>query len=135
MPSQGVGGLRVHFETEGAGAQSVLFVHGLRNSAESWRPVRDRIDQSALTAWSLDLPGCGRSEAPTSWERCTIDSYAHTVEEFCGARGLADVVVVGHSLGGAIAIRLALQHPKLLRGLVLVAPASTRGFDFVPDGA
>jgi sigma-B regulation protein RsbQ len=135
MPNQLVAGLQVHYEIEGTGPQCIIFVHGFRNSTESWQPVRDRLDGQTFTACFVDLPGCGRSDAPVSWERCTIESYAGVVDELCATLGMTNPVVVGHSLGGAIAIRLALDHAHLPRALVLVAPASTRGFDFVADGA
>jgi pimeloyl-ACP methyl ester carboxylesterase len=128
-----VGGLRVHFEMTGSGPEHVIFVHGLRNSADTWWPVRDHIDPLRYTATYLDLPGCGESDTPPSWERCTIDAYAELVKAFCEIVGVSNPAFVGHSLGGGIGLALALAAPGFFRGLVLVAPVSTQGLDFVSE--
>jgi len=83
----------------------------------------------------LDLPGCGRSEPPAGWQRSTIDELALDVAELVRDSAMRDPVLVGHSLGGAIALQVAMNEPDLLSGLVLFAPASTTGLDFVPADA
>ena len=115
------------YDTSGEGAEQLVFVHGFRNSAESWAPVRDRLDPTRSTAWYLDLPGTGRSFTPPGWADCTIARYAENVHEFCLALKLTDPVLVGHSLGGATALQAALQHPEAFKGLVLVAPTPAAG--------
>jgi sigma-B regulation protein RsbQ len=53
----------------------------------------------------------------------------------CDALHVTAPIAIGHSLGGATVLRAALREPKRFAGLVLVAPASTTGLDFLPDGA
>lgn len=130
-----IGGLRVHYEQEGTGAVPLVFVHGTGNSIQTWWAVRERLDGHRYTATYLDLPGCGASEAPGSWESCTIGAYADVVADLCAQLGLDHPVLVGHSLGGAIGISLAMESPEFLRGLVLVAPASTEGLDYLPESS
>jgi len=128
-----VAGLRVRFEVTGSGSEHVIFVHGLRNSADTWWPVQDHIDPRRYTATYVDLPGCAESETPPSWEHCTIDAYAEFVKAFCEAIGITNPAFVGHSLGGGVGLAMTLAAPGFLRCLVLVAPVSTQGLDFVSD--
>jgi pimeloyl-ACP methyl ester carboxylesterase len=82
-------------------------------SARSW------LNQlQGLRMIAIDLPGHGESDpAPGA----SIEEYADAVADFLGALGSGPVVVVGHSLGGSIAIALAARRPDLVRGLVLIA--------------
>ena len=64
-----------------------------------------------------------------------LSGYAEDLVAVCDALGLPGPVVIGHSLGGATALEAALTHEDRLRALVLVAPASTTGLDFLPDAA
>jgi sigma-B regulation protein RsbQ len=128
-----VAGLRVRFEMTGSGSEHVIFVHGLRNSADTWWPVKDHIDPDRYTVTYLDLPGCGESDTPSDREQCTIDAYAEFVKTFCEVIGIAHPAFVGHSLGGGIGLALELAVPGFSRCLVLVAPVSTQGLDFVSD--
>lgn len=109
----------------------VVFVHGFQNAGSAWAPLLDELQHSEtpIRATVVDLPGCGDSEPPTSWERSTIPELAADLADLLDA----PAIVVGHSLGGGIALQLALDRPDLVRGLVLFAPVSTRGLDFVDD--
>lgn len=133
MPSVALGDRRIFYESDGDRGARVVFVHGFRNSGQSWSLVRERLNTTALASWYLDLPGCGRSSTPPTWQECTVDRYASDVYEFCSTLGLGDVVLVGHSLGGGIALQTALDHPELLRGLVLVAPTPADGLGYLSD--
>jgi pimeloyl-ACP methyl ester carboxylesterase len=86
-------------------------------SAHSW--VRQLQDPGgALRLVALDLPGHGQSNpAPGT----SVDDYAATVADFVDALETGPAVIVGHSLGGSIAIALAARRPDLVRGLVLIA--------------
>ena len=128
------GAHEIFYEGDGTGGgPSVVVLHGFRNSSQSWAPLRDRLDTTGLSAWYPDFPGCGSSSTPPTWKDCTIQAYAEVVERFCGALGLSDVVLVGHSLGGGVALQLALEQPGLLAGMVLVAPTPAEGLGYLTE--
>jgi pimeloyl-ACP methyl ester carboxylesterase len=112
-----IGSLRVHHMHGGRGSP-VVFIHGLGSSGYmEWRftlePTAER-----HRVYAPDLPGYGRTEKPRT--RYTISYFARFVERYIENRGLRSVVLVGASLGGRIALELALEHPRLVRKLVLV---------------
>jgi len=125
-------GVHITVTRSGAGPRQLVLVHGLRNAASVWAPLTERLPEG-YTALAPDLPGCGTSDRPASWERCTVGAYARDVTALIETLELTRPVLVGHSLGGGIGIRIALDCPGLLGGLVLVGPASTRGIDFISE--
>ncbi len=96
--------------------QRVLYVHGTGCNAEVWAPHMAAI-ADGHTPVAIDLPGHGRS--PGRGFRGVAD-YTYFVVEVAKALGWNRFVVVGHSLGGAVALLAALYHGDLLNGLVLV---------------
>src|SRR5207244_12347204 len=111
-----VDGLRLHYVVEGRGP-AVIFVHGLGGFAESWRhnvrPLAGR-----ATVFAVDLPGFGDSAKPRT--RYRLGYFANALRGFMDALGLAQASLVGHSLGGAVSITLALTHPSRVERLALV---------------
>ncbi len=128
-----VRGLRWAWHQRGAGPTEVVFIHGFQNDHGAWDAFIAGLRPEGRRFTSLDLPGCGASEPPPTWQRSTIAELALDVAALFSALTIADPVVIGHSLGAAIALQLALDEPGLASGLVLFAPASTRGLDFVDD--
>ena len=113
MPGRG----RVSYLSEGSGARTVLLIHGSGMSARSWDKQLQSLP-GALRTIALDLPGHGESDpAP----RAGVEEYAGAVADALVALDCGPVVVVGHSLGGSVAIALAARSPALVRGLVLIA--------------
>lgn len=103
--------------------ETILFVHGLGGAQSSWTSVLgDFADRYRIAA--IDLLGHGGSDkpAPESTDY-SIAGLAAVLGEVIEKLELAPAIVVGHSLGGAAALRLALDRPKLIRGLVLVSSA------------
>jgi pimeloyl-ACP methyl ester carboxylesterase len=127
-------GVEVAVRQVGRGTEIVL-LHGFQNDHTAWDPFIERLDLEAHRATAADLVGCGASAPGADWERCTIAEYAADLVAVCDALRLAAPVVIGHSLGGATALEAALSHGDRFRALVLVAPASTTGLDFLPDAA
>ena len=112
-----LGDLRVH-QLQGGHGPPVLFIHGLGSSGYmEWRfnlepaAVRHRV-------YAPDLPGYGRTEKPRV--RYTIAYFASFIEHYMDDCGLAAAAIVGASLGGRIALEIALENPRLARRLVLV---------------
>lgn len=105
----------IHLERYGMG-EKILFVHGAGGSSGSWY-FQKRLE-AVFEVIFLDLPGHGRSGGEGFG---TIDGYVESVRTAIRENGLEGCCVAGHSMGGAIAISLALSSPEILRGLVLVA--------------
>jgi sigma-B regulation protein RsbQ len=122
-------------EQRGAGATDLVLVHGFQNDRTAWDPFVERIDGTRLRITRFDLVGCGDSSPAKAWSRCTIDEYARDLAAVCDALHLAAPIAIGHSLGGGTVLRAALRQPERFAGLVLVAPVSTSGLDFLPAGA
>jgi sigma-B regulation protein RsbQ len=110
---------------------NVVLIHGFQNDPCAWNALLERFDRDDVSCTAVDLPGCGDSEAPPTWQRATIDDLAVDLAELLRVEDLSPAVLVGHSLGCGIAMRVALDQPDLVAGLALFAPISTRGLDFV----
>ncbi len=93
----------------------LLLIHGAGGSRLSWPAELRRLAGHPVLA--VDLPGHGRSEAPACE---SIGAYAAAVVSLIDALALKQVVVGGHSMGGAIAQTIALGHPDRVAGLVLM---------------
>lgn len=110
--------------------QTVILIHGAGSSHLTWPGALRRLPHTAV--YALDLPGHGRSTPPG---RQTIAGYAQDVRQFIEALALDNVVLLGHSMGGAIAQQIGLAPPPGVVGLVLlgtgarlrVSPAFTGG--------
>jgi len=86
-------------------------------SARSWvNQLQSR--PGGLRMIAVDLPGHGESDPATG---AGVEQYEAVIADFLVALECGPVVVVGHSLGGSIAIELAARRPELVRGLVLIA--------------
>ena len=112
-----MGSMRVHHMHGGRGSP-VLFIHGLGSSGYiEWR---FNLEQAASKhrVYAPDLPGFGRTEKPRA--RYGIPYFTRFIERYMEGRGLRSATVVGASLGGRIALELALRRPKLVSKLVLV---------------
>lgn len=119
----------------GGGDRDLVFVHGFQNDHTAWRPLVERLDEDRYRFTSFDLLGCGASGGADTWQRCTIDEYGADLTALCDVLDIDRPVVLGHSLGGATILSAALANPGRFAGLVLFAPASTTGLDFLPDEA
>jgi len=119
MPYADVEGLRLHYERTGDGDPELLFVPGWCCDGSAFQPQFDHFGQAhAVTA--VDLRGCGQSDCPP--DGYAIRDLADDIARFCRALGIERPVVVGHSLGGMVAVELAARYPSLPRALVLVDP-------------
>jgi pimeloyl-ACP methyl ester carboxylesterase len=124
--------LTMHYETAGAGEGVLVLVHGNFASWRWWRPVLDRLP-GGYCAYAPDLRGCGDTDRPP--DGYSIPQLAADLHAFVSALGVSGFHLVGHSLGGAVALQYALDHPGQLQTLTLVAPAPAEGMPlFRPAG-
>ena len=106
------------YEVDGSGPPLIL-LHGLSGSARWWaRNVPAFV--TSFRTYTVDLPGFGQSRG-VPWSR--LDETADRLAEWIATEGLTPANVVGHSLGGAVAARLAAHYPGSVHRLVLVDAA------------
>jgi pimeloyl-ACP methyl ester carboxylesterase len=122
-----VEGIEVEYLVAGDGPEVVL-LHGLGDSAEDWREVMARLAPSyrlyapTLPGFGGDLGADGDGRRAGGFDP-SPDGYARFVHAFVAAKDLRRPVLAGHSIGGLVALRAALNQPDGLRGLVLAAAA------------
>ncbi|HEX7562659.1 MAG TPA: alpha/beta fold hydrolase, partial [Bradyrhizobium sp.] len=136
MPFAEIGNDRIYYAEHGRAAdalrdQPLVFVHGAAGSHLVWgRQVR--VLGEITHAVAIDLPGHGRSTLPG---RNSIEDYGQVVLGLLDALGFERAVIVGHSMGGAIAQTLALSRPDRVAGLGLVGTgARLRVLPAIIDG-
>ncbi len=100
------------------GGPAVVLVHGWLSSGEIWERLADRLAQR-FTVYTLDLSGFGESDKPVSGYGVRYGS--RLLYAFCAHFGLTRAAVVGHNIGGAMAVKLAADHPDVVGRIVLVA--------------
>ena len=107
--------MKLHHESSGDG-EPVVILHGLMGACENWRGVRAALaDRYRVVC--LDLPNHGRSPHAARFD---LRSVGDDVIETLNALEVGPAVVVGHSLGGKVAMQMASDHAERLRGLVVV---------------
>ncbi len=118
MPYTTIHGEKLYYsEHQGTStAPPLVLVHGAGGTHLHWPPQLRR--DTPHTVYALDLPGHGRSQGKG---RTRIEDYRDVILEWADILGLEKFIIVGHSMGGAIAQEFALTYPDRLKGLVLVA--------------
>jgi pimeloyl-ACP methyl ester carboxylesterase len=117
-----VDGARIHYLDEGTGP-TLLLVHGLGGQMHNFTHSLLGKLKHDFRVVILDRPGSGYSTRPAG-ASATISAQAQILSRFCEALKLGRPLIVGHSLGGAIALALALNHPEHVAGLALLAPVT-----------
>lgn len=110
-------GLTLHVASSGAGPALVL-LHGFTGSGRSWDALRTAFE-AARRVVTIDLPGHGESSSPRDAARYRLRRVADDIIRVLDALHVDRVSLLGYSLGGRAALRVALTHPGRLRALVL----------------
>ncbi len=111
-------GIRLRVFVGGEGPP-LLLVHGFGGAAWNFTELAPLLPGRRLLI--PDLPGHGGSSPLPAAE--SLSGFADVLAALCDAEGIGETDVVGHSLGGVVGLRLAERHPRLVRRLVLAAPA------------
>ena len=115
-----VAGRKISFAGAGEAGDVVLFVHGFGGDRNSWLFLQEPL-AARFRAYALDLPGHGASAKDVG--EGTLDVLADAVTGVLDALGAARAHLVGHSLGGAVALAAAARDPARIASLTLIAPA------------
>lgn len=115
-----VEGARLHYTDQGSGP-AIVMVHGLGGQLRNFSYALAALVARRHRVILIDRPRSGYSTVPTGSEPGVIEQAA-IIARGIGALGLERPLFVGHSLGGAVGLALALNHPGSVRGLALIAP-------------
>jgi 4,5:9,10-diseco-3-hydroxy-5,9,17-trioxoandrosta-1(10),2-diene-4-oate hydrolase len=116
-------GLELHYLEHGSGLP-VVFLHGSGPGASAYSNFKQNFPALVAAGYRAVLPdmvGFGHSDKPSGIDY-TLDLFSSTVLELLDALEIGNCVLVGNSLGGAVALRIAIDHPGRVAKLVLMAP-------------
>lgn len=126
-------GVDIYYESRGQG-EPLVFVPATGFSGEVWKPFQVPALSKSLNVIIHDPRGCGRSSRVAA--ACTIDQMACDVVALLDRLGLGSAHILGHSMGGRIALAMALNFPGRVKSLILAAsgsgPAARSGPDCIP---
>jgi esterase len=115
-------------ESPSADNKTILILHGLFGSKRNWQSIARQLSDK-FQVFTLDLRNHGESEHA---DAMSYPDMADDVFQFISEHGLGEVSVVGHSMGGKVAMQMALEHPDIIKRLVVIdiAPVQYQhGFD------
>ena len=115
-----VGGLRLRYVQVGEGPRRVVLLHGFGGDKDTWLFNLETLAEGR-TVYALDLPGHGESDKRVT--DGSVPGLAATVVGFLDALGIEEADLVGHSMGAAVAMAVAVSTPTRVRSLALLAPA------------
>jgi len=104
----------------GTGDTTIVFIHGYGESMLSWRGPIDAL-RSRFTVLAFDVPGFGGSDKPAG--PYDLDTQTRRLADLLDRWTTGPVILAGHSMGGELALSLALRRPERVVALVLVSPA------------
>lgn len=118
--------LTIAYKEQGKGKKTFLMIHGLGGNLTHWS--NNYIENEHCI--TIDLPSYGLSPMRNFQAKTDLlDFYAETILAFIQKKKLKNVVLIGHSMGGQIAIITALKKSKFIKKLVLVSPAGFETFE------
>ena len=125
--------IEVAYQESGQSTTSpIIFIHGLGSYMSGWNKNFDIISKSNH-CFRIDLPGYGKSSKADY--NSGMAFYANCIKRFCDKLKLKKVILVGHSMGGQIAVTTALEFPQMVERFVLIDPAGFETFNEVQKQA
>lgn len=114
------GGFSLRYVKRGSGAENVILIHGFGGDLDNWQFTYDAL-AAERTVYALDLPGHGESTKRLA--RGDLDELAGAVIAFMDALSIDRAHLVGHSMGGAVAVTIARRVPARVATLTLIGSA------------
>jgi len=123
MPTVRANGIEQRYERSGSGAKTIIWIHGIGNSHHAWDGLLDEFPGFEHVAY--DVRGMGESEGSDG--PVSLELWAQDCDALAEELGIESAIIAGHSMGGAIAQRIAIDFPNRVDGLFLLATSSRVG--------
>ena len=114
---------KIAYVEKGKGDEHVLLLHGFAANIFTWHYQTDFLARQGYHVWAVDFIGFGQSDKPSE-DVYGLDLYQGQIISFMNKMGIKKAHVIGHSMGGAIGLWLAVKNPDRLNSLIVVDPAS-----------
>lgn len=111
---------KLRYARRGSGESTIILIHGFGGDLDNWLFNIDSLSEVARV-YALDLPGHGGSDKKLDSPR--LSTLVDAVSSFMDRLGIASAHLVGHSLGGAITMQMAIDHPQKVASMTLICPA------------
>lgn len=117
--------LKIAYVEEGQGEQTLIFIHGLGSYLKAWTKLIEPLKKD-FHCIAIDLPAYGKSSKGDYPQ--TMSFFAATLLDFIDQKELNNITLIGHSMGGQIAMTTALQQSAAFEKMILLAPAGFEVF-------
>jgi len=121
-----IGNVDLAYIEQGQGPQTILLIHGLGSYARAWTKNIEVLAKTHRVI-AVDLPGYGHSSK--AYYEYSMSFNADVLRHLIQELGLGSVIVAGHSMGGQIAMTMALESPEMVAKLILISPAGFERFN------
>ncbi|MDB5228955.1 MAG: alpha/beta hydrolase fold protein [Bacteroidota bacterium] len=108
--------MQLNYKKTGETGENIIILHGLLGSLDNWHTIAKFLSEN-YRVYTIDQRNHGRS--PHS-EEMNYEVLANDIVEFCAQQSIQKTIVIGHSMGGKTAMYLALEHPELVKKLIIV---------------
>ena len=115
------------YSEAGSGEETILFIHGLGGTRQHWQQNIPALSREYRTL-AVDLPGYGDSRLDKVPQDSLLHFFSASLLALMDSLSIPAAHLVGHSMGGQIAMLFALEHPERVKKLVLAAPAGIETF-------
>lgn len=114
------GPLAMHYIEKGKGSDHILLLHGFRAHSYTWKALMEPLAEKGYHVWAIDLIGYGLSDKPDH-AVYSVDFFVQQIQAFMEAKEITKAHLVGNSMGGGLALFLALAHPTRVNSLILLS--------------
>lgn len=121
------GEFQLQYFEHGSGTEKLVLVHGYSASGRIWRLTQEALDPQVFKTIAISNKGAGDSDRAASEDGYSVESFAKDLYLTIDSLSLSDFTLVGHSMGGATVTQFALDHPDVIKRLVLLDPAPLGG--------
>jgi len=113
--------LQLNYKKIGESGSTIIILHGLLGSLDNWQTIAKQLAENHQV-FIVDQRNHGRSPHT---DEMNYEVLANDAYEFCVQQNISKATIIGHSMGGKVAMLLALQHPSLIEKLLVVDIAPT----------